>query len=54
MLTQWVYLAGTTTANELILAGVDLFINQNALDFSGLKVTNGLMRAGEAVFMSMS
>jgi hypothetical protein len=52
--TQWVYLAVTTTANELILAGVDLFINQNALDFSGLKVTSGLMRTGEAVFMDMT
>ena len=52
--TQWVYLAGTTTANELMLAGVDLFINQNALDFSGLKVTSSLMRAGEAVFMEKS
>jgi hypothetical protein len=49
--TQWVYLAGTTTTNELMLAGVDLFVNQNALDFSGVKVTSGLMRAGEAVFM---
>jgi hypothetical protein len=49
-----VYLAGTTTANELILAGVDLFINQNALDFNGLKVTSSLMRAGETVFMDMS
>ena len=48
------YLAGTTTANELILAGVDLFINQNALDFNGLKVTSSLMRAGETVFMDMS
>ena len=31
-----------------------LFINQNALDFSGLRVTSGLMRAGETVFMEMS
>jgi hypothetical protein len=52
--TQWVYLAGITTANELMLAGVDLFVNQNALDFIGLKVTSGLMRAGEAVFMDMT
>jgi hypothetical protein len=52
--TQWVYLAGTTTANELMLAGVDLIINQNALDFSGLKVSSTLMRAGEAVFMEMT
>jgi hypothetical protein len=37
-----------------MLAGVDLFINQNALDFNGLKVTSSLMRAGEAVFMDLS
>lgn len=49
--TQWVYIAGTTTANDLILVGVDLFVNQYALNFIGLKVTSGLMRAGEAVFM---
>jgi hypothetical protein len=52
--TQWVYLAGTTTANELMLAGVNLFFNMNTLDFSGLKVTSGVMRAGEAVFMDMT
>jgi hypothetical protein len=51
---QWVYLAGTTSANELMLAGVDLFVNQNALDFNGLKVISGLMRGGEAVFMDMT
>ena len=52
--TQWVYLAGTTAANEVMLTGVDLFVNQNALDFIGLKVTSGLMRAGEAVFMDIT
>ena len=48
------YLAGTTTANELMLAGVDLFINQNALNFIALKVTSRMMAAGEAVFMDLS
>jgi hypothetical protein len=52
--TQWVYLAGTSTANELMLAGVDLFFNQNALNFNGLKVSSALMRGGEAVFMDMT
>jgi hypothetical protein len=37
-----------------MLAGVDLFFNQNALNFNGLKVSSALMRGGEAMFMDMT